>query len=132
MTAVESFAALSGGELISVLTIMSGMLVGFFGVSKMMLNQASKDREKDREERKALVSAINTMAKSNQSIAEETKKGNREAKIRNGHLGEQNIQIAELVKSTKEDMLKAVQNVKIQHVDHQTVNEEIVKSRKVR
>jgi len=29
-------------------------------------------------------------------------------------------------------MLKAVQNVKIQHVDHQTVNEEIVKSRKVK
>ena len=44
------------------------------------------------------------MAKSNREIAHETKKGNAEAKERNGHLGEQNIQIAELVTKQNKDI----------------------------
>lgn len=127
---VQNFAAISGGEMASILTILAGMLAGFFAISKVMLTQATKDRESDRKERKEFSEAIKEMAKASKMVAAETKKGNEEARIRNGHLGEQNIQIAELVKSTKEDMLKAVQNVKVQHVEHQTVDEEIVKHKK--
>ena len=127
---VQNFAAISGGEMVSILTILAGMLAGFFAISKVMLTQATKDRESDRKERKEFSQAIKEMAKASKMVAAETKKGNEEARIRNGHLGEQNIQIAELVKATKEDMLKAVQNVKVQHVEHQTVDEEIVKHKK--
>lgn len=127
---VQTFAAISGGEMVSILTIIAGMLAGFFAIAQIMLKQSSKDRESDRKERKEFSEAIKDMAKASKMVAAETKKGNEEAKIRNGHLGEQNIQIAELVKSTKEDMLKAVQNVKVQHVEHQTVDEEIVKHKK--
>lgn len=116
--------------MVSILTILAGMLAGFFAISKMILSQATKDREADRKERKEFSQAIKDMAAASKMVAKETKKGNEEAKIRNGHLGEQNIQIAELVKSTKEDMLKAVQNVKIQHVETQTVDNEIVKHKK--
>lgn len=106
------------------------MLAGFFAIAQIMLKQSSKDRESDRKERQQLAVAIQKMAEASKMVAKETRKGNEEARIRNGHLGEQNIQIAELVKSTKEDMLKAVQNVKVQHVEHQTVDEEIVKHKK--
>ncbi|UOF80549.1 hypothetical protein [Caudoviricetes sp.] len=116
--------------MVSILTILAGMLAGFFAISKMMLTQATKDRESDRKERKEFSDAIKEMAKASKMVAAETKKGNEEARIRNGHLGEQNIQIAELVKSSKEDMLKAVHNVKVQHVEKQTVDREIVKSKK--
>ena len=41
--------------------------------------------------------ALENMVISTEKVAKETAKGSREAKKRNGHLGEQNIQIAELV-----------------------------------
>jgi hypothetical protein len=127
---VQTFAAISGGEMVSILTILAGMLAGFYALAQLLIKQSTKDRENDRKERQQLALAIQKMAESNKLIAKEMKQGNKEAKIRNGHLGEQNIQIAELVKSTKEDMLKAVQNVKVQHVERQTVDEEIVKHKK--
>lgn len=46
---------------------------------------------------KANTKAIEKMADSSQKIADATEKGNREAKERNGHLGEQNVQITELI-----------------------------------
>ena len=116
--------------MVSILTILAGMLAGFFAIAQIMLKQSSKDRESDRKERKEFSEAIKDMAKASKMVAAETKKGNEEAKIRNGHLGEQNIQIAELVKSSKEDMLKAVHNVKEQHVEHQTVEKETVNHKK--
>jgi len=41
--------------------------------------------------------AVNKMAESNGLIANATIKGNNEAKQRNGHLGEQNIQLANML-----------------------------------
>lgn len=48
---------------------------------------------------KANTIAVKDMAESNNKIAEATEKGNREAKERNGHLGEQNVQITQLIVS---------------------------------
>ncbi|MDQ0923352.1 Mg2+ and Co2+ transporter CorA [Pseudarthrobacter sp. W1I19] len=46
---------------------------------------------------KANTIAVKEMADSSRKIAEATEKGNREAKERNGHLGEQNVQITQLI-----------------------------------
>ena len=102
------------------------MLGGFFGVAKLMLNQASKDREADRTERvgqnTAFVAALGEVAESNRAIAKATEKGNREAEKRNGHLAELTIQ-------SKEDTLKAIGHLKVQHVDKQTVTHEHVENK---
>lgn len=80
------------------------MLSGFYLIVRLLIGQGSKDRESDRVERKALTDAIGKMASSNKLIAEETRKGNQEAKQRNGHLGEQNIQLAKLVTDQNKDV----------------------------
>jgi hypothetical protein len=48
--------------------------------------------------------ALNKMTASSEKIAAETAKGNREAKQRNGHLGEQNIQITKLIADQSKDL----------------------------
>lgn len=48
--------------------------------------------------------AMEAVAKSSQEVALETAKGNREAKERNGHLGEQNIQITQLITGQNKDL----------------------------
>lgn len=66
------------------------------------------------------------------ALARETKTGNREAKERNGHLGEQNIEIAKIANeglraskeiSTKLDSI-STQNVHDQHVHKQVIEKE--------
>jgi hypothetical protein len=76
----------------------------FLGIAKIMLNQATKDRESDRKERLALSAAIQLMAKNSGEVAKATMQGAAEAKQRNGHLGEQNIQIAKLVTDQNHDI----------------------------
>ena len=91
-------------DLGDVVAAIAAILATVFGLLKLVLNQATKDRDSDRKERNEFVNAIKDMAKSNREIAHETKKGNAEAKERNGHLGEQNIQIAELVTKQNKDI----------------------------
>ncbi len=86
------------------------MLTGFFAIVRYILGQGSVDREADRLERKALTEAFNDVAKSNAEIARETRKGNKEAKDRNGHLGEQSIHLAELVRQQNKDVEAVKQN----------------------
>lgn len=80
------------------------LIGGFFALAKVMLNQASRDREADRKERTHLAAAITLMAKNSGKVAAATTKGAEEAKQRNGHLGEQNIHIAELVANQSDDI----------------------------
>ena len=98
------FAAITLPELAPILTIFVGMLGGFYVLVKFILTQSEKTSEADRDERKAFVLAIADMAMSNREIADQTRKGNREAAERNGHLGDQNIQIAELVTKQNKDV----------------------------
>lgn len=112
------------------------LLGGLYAFVRSILNQASKDRLSDQEERKHLVKAIEKMATASEKVAKETAKGNKEAKERNGHLGEQNIQIAELVtkqnkdvediRDTNEKILDELKHTK-QHVDKQVVEHQVVK-----
>ena len=80
----------------------------------------------------AFITALNDLTKSNNLIAKETKKAAKEAAERNGHLGEQNIQITELISNhtkvmeenfKKLDNKLAYQEVIEQVVEHQTIKE---------
>lgn len=88
---------------LTALTLAGTITAGFFA----LLTKQNKTHEK-------LVDAMDRVAKSNQAIAKEAKKGNVEAKERNGHLAELTIQ-------SGEQMLEAIQTIREQHVDHQTV-----------
>ncbi len=52
----------------------------------------------------ALISLLKDNTRATNALVEETRTGNREAKERNGHLGEQNVQIAQLVTSQSADI----------------------------
>lgn len=84
----------------------------------------------------ALFKLLNDNTKVQRELVEETRKGNREAAERNGHLGEQNIQITELisqmnteVKAAAQRNYDAITNVNEQHVKKQIVQHETVKSK---
>jgi hypothetical protein len=91
-------------DVILVLGAFAGMLIAFYKFLGTTLAQGATDREADRKERIELTQAIKDMAESTKEVAEATIKGNKEAKQRNGHLGEQNIQIAELVSRQNNDV----------------------------
>lgn len=130
------FAAITLLELAPIFTIFVGMLAGFYALVKFLLGQSEKTGNADREERQQLGKAIADMAISNREIAEQTKKGNKEAKERNGHLGEQNMKIAELVarqnadvKDIRETNKKIAGLLKLgkdQHVDTQIVDTQTI------
>lgn len=126
MVGIQTIAEISLTELSPILAIFAGMLVGFYGITRFIMTQAEKDREADRVERRELSSAISDMAESNRTIADEMRDGNRKAEIRNGHLGDQNVKITELVIQAKEDTIKAVSEITEQHVVQQVVENEQV------
>lgn len=92
-------------DIVLVLGAFGAMLVAFYKLIGTKDAQGSADREADREERKELTEAIKVMAESSQHVASATEKAAREAKERNGHLGEQNIQIANLVTKQNKDVV---------------------------
>ena len=87
-------------DLTIVIGTFAGMLAGFYGIAKVMLKQAAKDRDSDRLERQELSKAIEHMAKNSGKVAEATERAAKEAAERNGHLGEQH-----------ETMILAVQHI---------------------
>lgn len=93
-------------DVVLVLGAFAGMLLAFYKIIGAKDMQGSTDRESDRSERKELTEAINLMADSSRAVAESTKTAAEEAKQRNGHLGEQNVQIAELVSRQNNDVSK--------------------------
>lgn len=84
---------------------------GFLAVAKIMLNQATKDREADREERLKLAQAIEHMADNSGRVARASERSAKEAQIRNGHLGEQSAKIAEIVTQGNELTAKIVERL---------------------
>lgn len=71
----------------------------------------------------ALFKLLNDNTKALNALVTETKQGNIEAKERNGHLGEQNVQITELIAAHTEKTIEAIDNLKTQHIDTQLVNQ---------
>ena len=84
------------------LTAFGGMMAGFYAIARVMLTQASRDREADRKERVKLSSAITQMAKSSERVAEATQKQADQSEQRNGHLAELVLQGNKLVQKDVE------------------------------
>lgn len=76
---------------------------------------------------KPLFTLLRENTKATNALVEETKKGNREAKQRNGHLAELVIQQGEQTKmiaeASTEKVIAAMQHVEHQKVEHQIVND---------
>lgn len=88
----------------------------------------------------ANTAALNNIAETNKELVKETRKGNREAALRNGHLGEQNIQITELISEHNKEVLALsdrimkkldTQSIGTLNVAHSNVEEETVHSQKI-
>jgi len=95
-------------DLVIIIGSFAGMLVGFFAILRYTLKQGSDDRTSDRKERQDLTAAIKNMASATDKVARvtadgyktmtaEAKSGNDKSEKRNGHLGEQNIQLASML-----------------------------------
>lgn len=69
---------------------------------------------------RANTKALDKVAVASEKVAKEHKKGNQEAKERNGHL-------AELVIQTSENTVEALKSVKEQKVQEQTVAHQVIK-----
>lgn len=130
MQTLHTFSSLTLPELAPILAIMAGMLVGFYGLLKFVLNKAEKAGEADRVERQELTKAIAGMASAMQDVATSNARIADESKERNGHLGEliieQGKQANVLADTAIKKVIQGVQNVKTQKVVHQTVENETV------
>lgn len=111
---IHTLAQISPTEFGSIITVIGGMLVGFYALVKFMLTSHEKSQEKDRLERLALAKAVERMASATEATA-------KEAEARNGHL-------AELIIESKEGTIRAIECIKVkQNVSEQHVDEQIVK-----
>lgn len=113
------------------------VILAFLGIAKIMLNQATKDREADRKERIKLADAIDLMAKNSGKnaenmgkLAEYTKEGNLQSAERNGHLGELIVKQAEQTQKIADTAVKQIiSSVGVQHVDKQEVAHQHIESK---
>ena len=125
--------------LLALIGMLGAIVAGFF---KMIDSQDKTHLE--------LTKSIDKMSQSSLAVAKATEKGAEEAKQRNGHLGEQNIQIANLVSKQNEDVSRIMETTKVtaemlrksalvaaedrniltggsQHIDKQYVDKQVVK-----
>lgn len=98
--------------------------IGVFSLTIAGLFKLIGDQNKSHEK---MADAFEKVAETNKDIATATNRGADEAKERNGHLGEQNLQIVELIKDTREDLKQHIDNIQEQHVGKQVVEEMEVK-----
>lgn len=116
-----NFSAITLPELAPIFTIFGAMLLGFYGITKVLLKMFEKMSEKDREERQELAKAISEMAAGMQKVAESNIRIADESEKRNGHLAEISVE-------NKDQILGAINNltIKQQTVHQQTVEHETV------
>lgn len=120
------------GDTVAIIASFVAVVSGFLTVAKIMLNQASRDRESDREERLQLSKAIERMAAASENghnrVAKAVERQADESKERNGHLAELIVKQGELTKKVADSAVnKIISNVKVQHVDKQEVEHQIIK-----
>jgi hypothetical protein len=136
------YFAVIDGNLVPILGAFVTMLVGFYALAKLMLGQAVKDRDADRNERLRLADAIEKMAENSGKnaenmgkLAEYTKEGNAQSEVRNGHLGElilkQGEQMQTIAEKSTERVVTAVQTIHSQHIEHAHIEHEHIKSKEV-
>lgn len=130
ITTLNLFASTDSSDIAIVVGAFVTVVAGFLAVAKIMLSQASKDREADRQERKKLAEAIHLMAINSNKVAAATDRSANEAKERNGHLAELIVQQGENTRVLADKATKTVIEA-VQHVNQQKVEHQIVKDIKV-
>lgn len=100
--------------LLGLIALTGTIATGFFA----LINKQIATYEK-------VAKSMDAVADSNRDIAKETRRGNQEAKDRNGHL-------AELVIQNAEKTITTLQKVDTQHVETQVVHNETVKHQEVK
>lgn len=140
---MQTFAAITLPELAPILTILAGMLVGFYGLMKFVLNNALKstnaDRDERKEERVAFQAALDNLASAQREAAQveaesrdkQTQAIERtadEAESRNGHLAEMATRQIEISIQNKDQIVEQIKGLVI---DRQTVHNQIVENEKV-
>lgn len=103
--------------MLAMFAMFSAIVAGFF---KQFAAQ-NKTHEK-------IADGMEKLAKASNAQTKEMARGNRQSAERNGHLGDQNIQIIKLVKETHHDMINSMENIKEQHVGKQVVTEQEVET----
>lgn len=101
---------------LALIGLVGAICTGFF----KLVNDQNKVHEKIANGLGKLTDSGENQASAMRAIADETKQGNREAKERNGHLAELQLQQADKI-------IRHVGNVKMQHVGKQVVDEQEVK-----
>ena len=102
------------------------MLSGFYALVKYLIKKSSDTSDADREERKQFMEAMTAMAEASNRVADATERSALEAKQRNGHLAEMELQSQKLFKQLADRNYKAITNIKTQKVMNQTVEHETV------
>ena len=85
---------------LALIGMMGAIITGFF----KMIDTQNKNQKELTKAVDALSRNSEKQAQASLEIAKETKQGNIEAKERNGHLGQQNIEIAKLVNLQNKDV----------------------------
>lgn len=109
---------------LAALTLASAVVAGLF----KLLNNLTKSLDANTKSNKDI-------AKKTERVANATEKGNKEAKERNGHLAELVIQSTQqgsdnlkaVAEAATDKIIKVVQNVEVQKVQHQVIKESEVK-----
>lgn len=109
---------------LALIALIGTLAGGFF---KLFQDQ-NKTHSKIADGLKTLTESGNKQAEATREVAEAAKKGNQEAAERNGHLGEQNVQITKLIQDSHRDIIGSLENVHEQHVDKQVVDTQEVKT----
>lgn len=112
--------------ILALITLITFLATGFF----KLVNEQVKVHGKIAKGLEGLTKSGDKQATAMREIARETKQGNKESAKRNGHLGEQNVQITQLIQETRKDMLNNLENIKEQHVDKQIVEHQEVQDPK--
>lgn len=80
-----------------------------------------------------LIKALNKLTASNdriargqEQVAEAIEDGNKKSETRNGHLGEQNVQITNLITKSHQEIAKTLKTIQKQQVNEQTVKHQTV------
>lgn len=126
MNTIQTFAQISPTEFTAILALFIGMLSGFYAIVRYMIGIGSKTTEADRAERLAFQETLKAVAEASNRVADATEKSASEAKQRNGHLAEMELQSQQLFKQLADRNYKAITNIKNQKVVHQTVEHETV------
>lgn len=140
------FAAIDMNELSILLAAFFAGLLGIMGAFFKFMQWREKETQKERKQTqvaydatlKILADSNNKVGEAMREVATATKQAASEAKQRNGHLGEQNIQITEMIASMGQNIndkadrnFKAFQNIQTQHVVRQTIDNAVIKDETV-